>query len=145
MIASSDINIDTISYWWDEEEPTTVESTPTTDEREFKFQVIHDVTSYNGHTNYVFTDDEGNLVANLRHRTRFFVMFRYTPAIITMEDIEFEIGDTSVIKRTDPTVPTLCNKFTTVGSGETTLTVYPVGEGIDSEKFTFNIKIVVTR
>ena len=124
-------------------DPTTVEPT-TTPEREFRFQVIHNVDSYNGQPNYIFKDDEGNLYAEIKKRTTFFVMFRYSPAIITMDDIVFDIEDKSIISKvSSDDNKYLKNKFRAAERGETTMTVYPEAEGIDSSKFTFKIKFIV--
>lgn len=121
------------------ETPTT-SVTPSTSERDFRFQVIHDVQVYNGQNNYIFSDEEGNLVANVRRGQVFFVMFRYSPAIITMDDIVFEIEDKTVINHVDKNNVYLKNKFKAGGkAGTTTMTVYPEGEGIVSEDHTFVI------
>jgi hypothetical protein len=131
-------------------EPTvdpTVEPTvePTQDEREFRFQVIHSCGSYNGQPVVINKDEYGDLVANVRRGSTFFVMFRYSPAIITMDDIVFDIEDKTVINRvSDSDNKYLKNKFKAAGRGETTMTVYPEAEGIDSSKHTFVIRFIVS-
>lgn len=123
------------------EESTSVE----VEEREFRFQVIHDVDYYNGQKNYFFTDENGDLVANLNKRQYFFAMFRYSPIITPLDEIVMKIDDTEIVSKVKDTAnPYLINKFRAGKvTGETTLTIYPVGEGIDSEKFTFIINIKV--
>ena len=126
------------------EEPTSVEVSTEPEDREFRFQVISNVDYYNSQPNYIKKDEDGNLYAELRRGTQFFVMFRYSPAIITMDDIKFEIADTEIISKvSSKDNKYLKNKFKANKKGETTMTVYPEAEGIDSAAHTYVINFLV--
>lgn len=93
----------------------------TTNDVEFKFQVLANVDYYNGNKNYVMYDEENGYYADVNLGTNFYIPFRYSPLNYPNRDIEFYIEDESICRMDTTNI----GRVNTLKRGVTTVSIEP--------------------